>query len=113
LHLQNNSALAVEVTPEAYSCILSFKIIKNLVVELLGWYIDKCINNYSRVKPEDIIKQKDYMHHGLSISKPSTTRPHFSPTTPILHKIQSSSTGQNNIITSEIATNPLLLQICN
>jgi len=32
---------------------------------------------------------------------------------PILHNIQSSNSGQNKIITCEIATNPLLLQNCN
>jgi len=32
LQLQNNSALGVEVNPEACSCTLSFKIFKNLVV---------------------------------------------------------------------------------
>ena len=42
----------------------------------------------------------------------STVRPHFSPTMPILHNIQSCSSGQNNIM-SEIAINPLLSQICN
>jgi len=73
------------------------------------------MNNYSRVKPENIIKLTHYMHSGLSVyqNKYSIVRPHFSPTTPILHNIQSSSSGQNNIITSEIATSPLLLQNCN
>jgi len=33
----------------------------------LGIYIDKYINNYSRVKAENIIKLKHYMHNGLSI----------------------------------------------
>jgi len=33
----------------------------------LGRYIDKYINNYSRVKPENIIKLKHYMHDGLNI----------------------------------------------
>jgi len=42
-----------------------------------------------------------------------TVRPHFSPTTLILHNIQSSSSGQNSIITPEIATSPLLLKNCN
>jgi len=32
-----------------------------------------------------------------AFTKTSTVRPHFSPTTPILH-MQSSSSGQNNII---------------
>jgi len=32
LQLQNNSALGVEVNPEAYSCTACFKILKNLVV---------------------------------------------------------------------------------
>jgi len=75
----------------------------------------KYINNYSRIKPENIIKPKHYMHNGVdsAFTKTSTVRPHFSPATPILHNIQSSCSGQNNIITSEIATNPLLLQNCN
>jgi len=47
-----------------------------------------------------------------AFTKTSTVRPHFSPTTPNLQNIQSSCSGQNNIITSEI-TNPLLLQNCN
>jgi len=38
--LQNNSALDVEVNPEAYSCTLNFKILKNLAVWLCGWHID-------------------------------------------------------------------------
>jgi len=33
----------------------------------VGWYIDKYINDYSRVKPEIIIKLKHYMYNGLSI----------------------------------------------
>jgi len=32
LQLQNNSALGVDVNPEAYSCTLCFEIFKNLVV---------------------------------------------------------------------------------
>ena len=32
-------------------------------------YIDQYINNYSRVKPENIIKLKHYMRNGLSIYK--------------------------------------------
>jgi len=31
--LQNNSALVVEVNPEAYSCTLYYKIKKNLVLQ--------------------------------------------------------------------------------
>jgi len=45
-----------------------------------------------------------------AFTKTSTVRPHFSPT---LHNIQSSSSGQNNIITSDIATSQLSLQNCN
>jgi len=48
----------------------------------------------------------------LAFTKTSTVRPHFSPTTPILHNIQSSSSGQSNIVASETATSPLLLQNC-
>jgi len=46
-----------------------------------------------------------------AFTKPSTVRPVFLP----YHAYptyQLSSSGQNNIITSEIATNPLLLQNC-
>jgi len=49
----------------------------------------------------------------LAFTKTSTVRSHFSPTTPILHNIQSFSSGRNNSITSEIATSPILLQNCN
>jgi len=40
----------------------------------------KYINDYSRLKPENIIKFKRYMHNGLSIyqTKP-TVRPYFLP----------------------------------
>jgi len=44
-----------------------------------------------------------------AFTRTSGVRPHFSPTTPIIHNIKSSSSGQNNNITSEIATKPLLL----
>jgi len=64
LQLQNNSGLGVEVNPEAYSCTQCFEIKKN---RLLGWYGHKYIKNYSRVKRENIIKLKHYMHNGLSI----------------------------------------------
>jgi len=67
LQMQNNSALGVEVNPEAYSRTLCFEILKYLVVQLWEWHINKYINNYSRVKPENIIKFKHYMHNGLSI----------------------------------------------
>jgi len=61
LQLQNNSALGVEVNPKVYLCILSFEIKK------IGC---KYINNYSRVKPENTIKLKYYMHnHGRSEGK--------------------------------------------
>jgi len=46
-----------------------------------------------------------------AFTKPNTARLHFLPTT-ILHNIQSSSGGQNKIITSEIIANPLLLHKC-
>jgi len=32
-----------------------------------GSYIDKYINDFSRIKPENIIKLKQYMYNGLSI----------------------------------------------
>jgi len=53
------------------------------------------------------------MHNGLSITKPSTVRPHFLPQHAYATYFQSSSGGQNNIIIPEVATNPLLLQNCN
>jgi len=37
------------------------------IVLFCRWYIDKCINYYSRVKAENIMKLKHYMHTGLSI----------------------------------------------
>jgi len=52
------------------------------------------------------------MHNGLSIYQ--ILYDHVSCLTmPILHTIQSSSSGQNSIITPEVATYPLLLQNCN
>jgi len=58
LQAQNNSALGLEVNPEVYSCTLSFEIKK------IGC---KYINNYSTVKPENVIKLKYFMHnHGRS-----------------------------------------------
>ena len=58
LQLQNNSALGVEVNPEVYLCTLSFESKK---------FGCTYINNYSGVKPENIIKLKYYMHsHGRS-----------------------------------------------
>jgi len=47
------------------------------------------------------------MLNGLSIYHVSCL------TMPILHTMQSSSTWQNNMITPEVATNPLLLENCN
>jgi len=67
------------------------------------------VNNYSRVKPENIIKLKRYMRNGLSIYQTKYCKTTFL-TMPILYSIQLSSSGQNNIITPEVATNPLLLQ---
>jgi len=61
LQLQNNSALGVEFTPEAYSSILRFEIKKKWLFNFEGWYIDKYINDYSRVKPENIMKLRRYM----------------------------------------------------
>jgi len=41
---------------------------KKLVCLALGMiYIGKYLNNYNRVKPENIIKLKHNMHYGLSI----------------------------------------------
>ena len=58
MQLQNNSALGVMVNPEVYSCTISFEIKK------IGC---RHINNYSRVKPENIIELKYYMYnHGHS-----------------------------------------------
>jgi len=62
LQLQNNSATGVEVNPEAYTCTLCFQIKKNLVVQLWEWYIDRYINNYSRVKHENIIHKVETLY---------------------------------------------------
>jgi len=45
--------------------------------------------------------------------KPSTARPRFLPYPLSLLNIQSSSGGQNKIITSKVAINPLSCQNCN
>jgi len=37
LQLQNNSALGVEVNPEAYLCTLCFEILKYMVVVMIYW----------------------------------------------------------------------------
>jgi len=81
LQLQNNSALGVEVNPEGYSSTLYFKIFKYLAVQTLGiiWYIDKYINNYSRVKPENIITWNVICTLDWAFAKPSTVRPRFLP----------------------------------
>jgi len=56
------------------------------------------------------MKLKHYMHNGLSIYQNKYFKTTFlSPTPPILDNIQSSSSGQKNIITLEIATNPLFI----
>jgi len=56
------------------------------------------------------MKVKHYMHNRLSIYQSQYCKTTFlSPATPILRNIQSSSSAQNNITTSEMATNPLLL----
>ena len=68
LQVQNNSALGVEVKSETYSRTLCFEIFKKFG-SLWGWHIDKYINNYSRVRHENIIKLKRYMHNGLSINQ--------------------------------------------
>jgi len=67
LQLQNNSTLGVEVVSEAYSIhAIYFKLwLFNLSHDIFGKYI----NNYSRVKPEHIIKVKHYMHNGQIIYK--------------------------------------------
>jgi len=59
LQLQNNSALGVEVNPEVYSCTLSFEI-KKMFVNFGDDILISTINNYSRFKPENIIKLKHY-----------------------------------------------------
>jgi len=56
------------------------------------------------------MKLKHYMHIGLSIYQNKYFKTTFlSPTSPVLDHIQSSSSGQNNIITLEIATNRLFI----
>jgi len=61
--VQNNSALGVEFSPEAYSSSLYFEILKMSRL-LWGWYIDNYIINYSWVKQENIVKLKQ---NGLSV----------------------------------------------
>jgi len=63
----NNPAFGFAVNPEAYSCTLLFELKKIWLFNFGEWYIDKYINNYSRVKPENIIKLKHYTLNGLSI----------------------------------------------
>jgi len=66
LQLQNHSALGAEVNPEVYSCTLNFE--KEIWLFNFGDNIlISTFNNYSRVKPENIIKLKYYMQNGLSI----------------------------------------------
>ena len=61
------------------------------------------------VESNTIRKLKHYMHNGLSIYQTKYCKTTFlGLARPILHNIQSSSSGQNDIIMSEIATNPLL-----
>ena len=63
---------------------------KNSVGQLWWWYIDKHMNNYSRVKPANIMKLKHHMHDGLSIYQDKYFKTTFlSPTPPILVNIQS------------------------
>jgi len=61
--LQNNSALDIEVNPEAHSCVLCFEIKKNLVVDFGDdILISTLITTVeSRVKRESIIKLKGYV----------------------------------------------------
>jgi len=49
------------------------------VWSIWGRYIDKYINIYTRVKPENIIKLKHYMYNALSFDKTRTVRPRFLP----------------------------------
>jgi len=56
------------------------------------------------------MKLKHYVHNGLSIYQNKCFKTTFlSPAPPVLDHIQSSSSGQNNIITLEIATNRLFI----
>jgi len=48
------------------------------------------------------------MHNGFTKAKQSFLPHHAYP----MYNIQSSSNGQNNIVTSEIETNPFLSQNC-
>jgi len=64
LQLQNNSALGVEVNPEAYPCTLCFEIKKKKLVVNFGddILISTLITTVeSRVEHENIIKLKHYM----------------------------------------------------
>jgi len=66
LQLQNISALGVGVN-QKYIHALNASKLKQIWYLTWGWYNDKSINNYTRVKPENIIKLKHYMINGLSI----------------------------------------------
>jgi len=99
LQLQNNSILGVEVYPEAYSCTLCFKILKNLVnfgdEILISKLITTVESNLRTSKSWNIISIMNW-----AFTKPSTVRPPYL-TTPIvgLHSIQLSSSRQSNILT--------------
>jgi len=64
LQLQNNSALGVEVNPEAYSCTLIFQILKYLIINISSPKLNKYITT---VQSNLRTKLKLYMHKGLSI----------------------------------------------
>jgi len=59
------------------------------------------------------MKLKRYMHNALSIYQTQYCKTTFLALPCLSYTIQSSSSGQNSIITPEVATNPLLLQNCN
>jgi len=72
--------------------------------------MDKYINNYSGVKPENIIKLKRYMHNGLSIYETMYCKNTFLSLPCLSYTLFTRPIQQNSIIMPEVATNPLLLK---
>ena len=65
LQLKKNSALGVEVNPEAYSGTLSFKM--KIIKFGDGMLINTLITTVESKPDETIIKFKHYIHNGLNI----------------------------------------------
>ena len=82
---------------------------KKWLLNFEEWYTDKYINDYCKVKPGNIIKLKHYIIcMDWAFTKPDTVRPRFLPYHPVPHNIQSSNSGESNMIRSEIVANPFL-----